>query len=102
MTHFTVVDPGTFDGDPFEVAERAVRQAGAVAEVLVQTLEGTLIMARNAELERQLIANDECSVLAWENSAQARKLDAALEDAERVVKDCKLLAQAAGFNPKAR
>jgi hypothetical protein len=73
---FTVADPTTFDGDPFEVAERALRQAGAVAFVLSEAIEDARGMVANAEMERQIYANGEANIEAFDNGPQARKLTA--------------------------
>lgn len=98
---FAVADPRTFDGDPFEVAERAVRQAAAVASVLSAAVEGAYIMARNAELERQLIASGDCDAVAWEESAQNKRWASVNEDVATIQKNLTVLVRAAGFNPRA-
>ncbi len=97
---FTVVDPTSLDGDCFEVAERALRQSAAVADVLLSTLPGARAMARNADMERQLYATGECDAAEFEDTAQARRLDAvavAVRDAEAALGG---LATAAGYNPR--
>ena len=98
--HFTVSDPTTFDGDPFEVAERAMRQAGAVAGVLRDALEGAYGMVQNAEMERQIYATGDADVKAFEKSPQARRLGVLIDESEAIVKACAVMARAAGFNPK--
>lgn len=98
---FAIADPRSFDGDPFEVASRAVRQAEAVAAILATALDGAHVMARNAELERQLIANGDCDAVAWDESAQNQKWDSVEEAVAAVRKDLATLSKAAGFNPKA-
>jgi hypothetical protein len=97
---FAIADPNTFDGDPFEVADRALRQSAAVAEVLAQTLKGARIMARNAEMERQLLATDECSAAEFEESAQARLIDGVIRDVASATAMLEKLAQAASYNPR--
>ncbi len=97
---FTVADPTTFDGDPFEVAERALRQASAVAGILEGMLSGARSMARNAEMERQLLATGECDAAAFEDSAQARKFDQVTNDAAAIKARLSALAMAAGYNPR--
>lgn len=100
MTQFTAIDPRNFDGDCFEVAEKALRQSAAIARVLAASLKGARSMALNAELERQLQATEECHVAAFEASAQARRIDAAREQAEAMEKSLNALAVAAGYNPR--
>lgn len=98
MTHqsFVVTDPRTFDGDTFEVAERAVRQAHALAGVLRKAVEDAEIMARNAEMDRQ----PEPDAKAWPASPQGRQFANVKAAMEREEKRLALLVQAAGFNPK--
>lgn len=97
---FTIADPRTFDGDPFEVAERAVRQSEAVARILTQTIDGSRLMARNAQLERELLATGECDAPAYEQSAEGRRFTALKESIQEVERQLGILARAAGFNPK--
>lgn len=98
---FTIADPRTFDGDPFEVAERAVRQSQAVVKVALQSLDGARLMARNAQLERELLTTGECDAPAYENSAEARKFDTVRSDLENAEERLRVLAKAVAFNPKA-
>lgn len=97
---FTVADPATFDGDPFEVADRALKQAGAVAVVLRDALAGSRNMMRSAEMERQIYADGKADAEAFDESAQARILAGLMESAEQIDRGCKLLAKAASFNPR--
>lgn len=97
---FTIADPRTFDGDPFEVAERAVLQSAAVAGILHESLGGTRIMVRNAELERQLLIDGECDAPGFDEAVQGRKLNGLIETAEAAVKTLETLAKAAAYNPK--
>lgn len=104
MTHqpktFTIADPRTFDGDPFEVAERACQQSAGVAGILADSLDGTRIMVRNAELERQLLTVGECDAPGFDDSPQGRRLNALLEQAKTAQKALETLAKAAAYNPK--
>lgn len=97
---FAISDPASFDGDSYEVAERSMRQAGAVAGLLMETLQGARKMVRNAELERQIHANGEADALAFDASPQGRTLDAMIIDAENAIKRCAILARAAAYDPK--
>lgn len=98
--HFTVVDPRTFEGDPFEVADRAVAQAQAVARVLVGCTETASIMARNAEMERNLMASAEAGASEWDDSLYGKRWNALKEALRRVEKELGTLGKAAAFNPK--
>lgn len=105
MTHqprtFAVVDPRTYDGDPFEVAERSARQAAGVTIVLRSLLPGVRLMVRNAELERQLLAGGSPDPHAWEEGPQGRLLRELSSDLEHIEHKLTVLSTAAGFNPKA-
>lgn len=97
---FTVADPATFDGDPFEVAERAVKQAGAVAGILRDTLNEARNMLRNAEMERQIYANGKADAEAFDTGPQNGILDSLIRNTDGTIKGTELLAKAAAFNPR--
>lgn len=97
---FTVGDPRLFDGDPFDVVERAIAQTEAVAEILAVCIEDANKMARNAEMERQLLGGAEADALSWPDSVQGRKFAAALEAAGTITKQLSILRKAASFNPR--
>lgn len=99
---FVITDPRAFDGDPFECAERSVRQAEAVARLLVECLDGARLMARNAQMERDLLQTGECDAPAYDDSAEGRRFDSIREAVEECERKLKPLAVAAAFNPKAR
>jgi hypothetical protein len=104
MTHepqtFTVVDPRTFDGNPYEVAARAVQQAESVAHILAVCLETATIMGRNAEMSRQEHATGDPQAAAWEDSAYGRKFARAHADCKKIERELELLRQAVGYDPK--
>lgn len=97
-----MADPRTFDGDPYEVASRAVRQAEAVTRILATAVDGAHVMTRNAELERQLVVSGECDAIAYEDSAENRRWVRINEAVQQVQKDLAVLVKVAGFNPKGR
>lgn len=98
--HFTVVDPRTFDGDPFDVAGRACVQAQAVARVLAGAIETAVLMARNAEMERNLIANEDANASGWEDSLHGKRFAGLVEQAREIERQLSILGKAAAFNPK--
>lgn len=100
VRQFVVGDPRDFDGDPFEVAERSLRQSAAVAAVMLESLKGARLMVRNAEMERQIIEHGECSAADFEDTAQARRLDDVSRSIAEAEKSLHMLARAAGYNPK--
>jgi hypothetical protein len=97
---FTVADPRTFDGDPFEVAERAVAQAAAVAGVLDQMLDAANKMARNAEMERAFIAHEEPQGSEWHNTPIGKRFEEVHQKAASIYKTLGYLKVAAGYNPR--
>ena len=104
MTHntqtFTLVDPRTFDGDPYEVAERACQQAEAIVRLASKAAEDAGVMARNAELSRQEDTGGAIDATAWEDSVHGRKFAGAHRDLKQVERSLGTLATAAGYNPK--
>lgn len=99
--NFTVADPRTFDGDPFEVADRAVRQTIALVQLALEAGEGANVMARNAEMERECQrGEDPDSALTWLDSPQGRQFNSVLGDLATVVTRLGILRKAAAFNPR--
>lgn len=97
---FTVVDPRSMDGNPYEVAERAVKQMQGVASVLHAMTDATEKMARNAEMERAFANRQEPQGSEWPNTPQGKlwaKVDA---DIAKLVLTLKALTSAAAYDPK--
>jgi hypothetical protein len=99
-TTFTIAHPRTFDGDPFEVAERAVRQAHAVSVVLDNMLDAAYKMARNAEMERAFIAHEEPQGSLFNHTPLGKRFVALTADVTKIRGALKGLAVAAGYNPR--
>ena len=97
---FVVADPRTFDGDPYEVAERALKQAAGVASILEQMIDAADKMARNAEMERAFANHEDPKGSEWPRTVQARKLGAIKIAAADHKRTLLALAQAAGYNPR--
>lgn len=97
---FTVADPRTFDGDPYEVAERAVRQCYAVALLLGAMLEPANKMARNAEMERAFAHHEQPQGSQWPQTPQGLRFQRVGRDLEAVQEALKGLTVAAGYNPR--
>jgi hypothetical protein len=95
--HFTVTDPRTFDGTPYEVAERAVAQTLGLVNVVLDTMPATEKMVLNAELSRQLALGDEPDPHA---SALRRKLHAVQFKTADVARELEIIRRAAGYDPK--
>lgn len=97
---FTVADPRTFDGDPYEVAFRACHQASAIAGILVKSIEDANVMARNAEMERNLIDSDDPKAGDWDQSPQGRRFEELSVQVDNVRLALEALAKASSYNPK--
>ena len=102
--NFLVQDPRNFDGDPYQVAERAIQQLAGIVNVALAQIEPVTLMVRNADLERTLAMGDTLGDVAaeWPESPQGRSLAKVQADLEGAQFTLGLLAKAAAFNPKAR
>ena len=103
----TVVDPREFDGDAYQVAQRAIQQVCALTGLLIQNMEPTNLMARNAELERLLSAGTSSDELreaatAWPESPQGRQFASMSEALAEVQARLLSLERAVAYDPKAR
>lgn len=101
---FTVQDPRLFEGDPYQVAERAVQQLAGMVALMRDLVEPTRLMVRNADLERSLSAGIPLENVApdWPESPQGRILAHVEEELETMQKKLGTLSRAASYNPKAR
>ena len=101
IKQFSVADPRTFDGNPYEVAERAVAQAEAIGAIFAQSVDDAAVMARNAEMERQIVRDGEPDAQAFEDGPQGRKFKQTETEIKAINDRLVLLRRAAGFDPKA-
>lgn len=98
---FIYTDPRELDGSPFEVAGAACLQAENVAALLKTAIVDAFKMARVAEMERQIIADEEPDGIGFTDSPQGKKL-IALEHASHGMRvKLRQLAQSAEFDPNA-
>lgn len=104
MTHDTqtiiVADPRTFDGNPYEVAYRACHQAAAIAGILQKSIADAEVMARNAEMERNLIDSEDPRAADWDDSPQGKRFAELSGHAQRSAQVLETLARAASYDPK--
>jgi hypothetical protein len=101
---FVVQDPREFDGDPYQVAERAIRQLRGVLEVAETLVDPTNLMLRNAELERQLALGNKLvnPAAEWPESPQGRAFAKIADEVTLCRARLQSLEKAAAYNPKAR
>lgn len=97
-----VVDPRTFDGNCFQVAERAALQAQAIIDIAIQSIADAEVMARNAYMERNLLAGNDPDAAGWEATTEAQHWKLRAEAARDLSKRLGYLAMSAGFDPKAK
>lgn len=98
--HFTIVDPRDFEGDPFEVADRAVAQLQGLVALTDEAIESARLMARNAELERQCQRDEDCDAVGWDDTAEGKRWAKVRVNLGVVKADLGILRRVAGFNPK--
>lgn len=105
-TTFTITDPREFDGDPFQVAQRAIQQSSALAAILTKSVEVAELMARNTELERALQVDKDRDLTpvagGWPESPQGRQFRNVIQDIENAKTRLDVLMRAAAYNPKQR
>lgn len=97
---FVVTDPREFDGDPFDVANRAVLQTEALLSLTVEAVDDAYIMARNAEMERQFDTPEGPNAAAWPDTAAGKRWQSVMERLAQITTDLVVLRRVASFNPK--
>jgi hypothetical protein len=97
---FTIVDPSTFDGDPFEVAKKAVDQASAVAAKLWHAIDAGYNMVINAEMERQIQATGAPDASEADGAPVAVRYTTLLDAVAEVETALRRISVAASYNPK--
>lgn len=99
-TILVIPDATEADGTPYEAAEAAVDAALEALAAAQKALNVASVLARNAELSRQIEFNLEPSVAEWERTLPFKRLHDA---ADRVALSRNTLApvkQAVRFDPK--
>src|SRR5688500_17668076 len=97
---FVIADPRSFDGDPFEVAERAAAQALALVKLAEEAVDGEQVMARNAAMERDLIDRRTPDPVGYDSGPEGRQWVDVRAHLAGVRTRLAILTRAAGFNPK--
>lgn len=98
--HIVITDPRTHDGDPFDVAERAVAQLEALNLHTLEAVAPAKLMARNAELERQCQRDEPLDAPGWPKTAEGRRWQAVEDSLRDVARSLDALRKVAAFNPK--
>ena len=104
--NISITDAREFEGDPYQVAERAIQQTAALTALVLENLESVDLMARNADLERLLALG--CSpeelraaAATWPESPQGRRIRSLQEALQGTADGLPALEKAVAFNPKA-
>lgn len=98
---FVVADPTTFEGTPYEVASRALKQTEAVVGVAIDALERAEPMILNAQLSRNLLETPEdARAREWDGSPQAIKLTTIAEHLAAAIKQIRVLERASSYDPR--
>lgn len=97
---FTIADPKLFDGNPFEVAERAVAQLEGVIDLARQLAPTAELMARNAEMTRRMDLDGQPEGDRWAETPQGRQWHALREELQRVDRRLMAMKAAASYDPK--
>lgn len=96
----TVADPATFEGTPYEVAERALRQVAAIVQIAEVELARSEVMVRNAELSRNLADTpDDARAGEWDDSVQARAIRSISDELNATFRRLTTLSKAAAYDP---
>lgn len=99
ITTYEYTDPRTLDGTPFEVAEATFAQALAVSKLLEQALHDGFVMARVAEMERELQRGDEPDGANFEHTALGIRIHELETRADDMCASIRAVARAASYNP---
>lgn len=99
-TNFTITDPRTFDGNPYEVAERAIGQIEALILLARTSLPAAELIARNAEMTRRMDLGGEPEGDRWVEEPQGRQWKALTDELEHTLKRLRAMKAASGFDPK--
>lgn len=97
---FTIADPRDFDGNPFEVAERAVAQLEGLERLIAYALPSAELMARNAEMTRRMDLGGEPEGDRWVETPQGRQWAALKEEMKAVQKRLRVMKAAASYDPR--
>lgn len=96
----TFTDPRDFDGDPYDVATRAVAQCSGILALYEQALDAAMLMARNAEMERNLAQRKPPAGSEYLSGPQGRQFIKLQEQLDASRKSLRVLEAAVSYDPK--
>lgn len=97
---FTITDPRKFDGNPYEVAERAVAQLEGLVMLTRGALRVSELMARNAEMTRRVDLGGAPEGDRWTEEVHGRQWKSLSDELEHIEKRLRAMKAASGFDPK--
>jgi hypothetical protein len=96
----TVTDPRNFDGTPYEVAARAVAQVEGALIAASHAADAAFLMARNAEMERNLALGLPPAGSEYGAGPQGRKFSQIADDLVTMRRTLSALTAAVAYDPK--
>jgi len=99
-TTYVYVNPNTLDGDPFQVAEAAFKQADEVGRLYGKAINDAYNMARIAEMEREIQRGEEPNGSMFVETPLGSKLSDVSSMTNRTRKSLKAVGVAAAYNPR--
>lgn len=97
---FMFVDAREFDGNPYEVAEQAIAMVDGILQIAEKAVEVADLMARNAEMERNLVLKKPAAGDEWPNTPQGVLWAGQARDLTEIRRKMVALRAAAAYDPK--
>lgn len=98
----TITDPRQHDGNPFEVAEYAIAQCEGILDAYTKALEAAFLMARNADMERNIALGMPPAGSGYATSPQGRRFEQLRKATEDATETLRVLKKAAAYDPSRR
>jgi hypothetical protein len=96
---FRYTDPRSLDGDVFSVTHATFLQAHAVGDLYAAAIDDAAVFARNAEMERQLLAGGEPDGAGFGTTPLGARMEAVSKLAGSVQQALGRTAMAAAYDP---
>lgn len=99
-TTFTYTDPRLFDGNPYEVAEKATNQALSALRLAGRAMADAKVLVRNSYLQRQIDTSEDGGISTpFDKSGEGRAWESLLANRRDIERRLPNLAKAAGYDP---
>jgi hypothetical protein len=102
MTHqtFAVTDPRNLDGNPYDVASSGVAQLSGILAIARDLLPATVIMVRNAEMERRMHRGEDPAAGNWDETAEGQRWKIVETQIAELVGRLAVLQKVAAYDPR--